>query len=94
MATTETFDFDIAGTAATPTPTPTPIATPVPPGGASATPIATPAGGAGAGGDGGSLPDTSTEVPSSQPGLVIGLGSLVVLSTLTIAMVRRRRLSR
>ena len=74
VATTETFDFDIAGTAATPTPTPTPIATPVPPGGASATPIATPAGGAGAGGDGGSLPDTSTEVPSSQPGLVIGLG--------------------
>ena len=50
---TDTFDFEIAGTAATPTPTPTPIATPVPPGGASATPIATPAGGSGAGGDGG-----------------------------------------
>ncbi len=77
---TDTFDFDVAAA-----PTPTPTAAPSNPAPASSTPA--PAGG---------LPNTSTDAPQSPYYGVAGiaLGSVVLLSAVTVGIVRRRRLSR
>ena len=75
---TDTWDFDVA---AAPTPTA------VPPDPAPATPVAS----------GGGVPDTSTGTSDQpNPGVGIVLGSLAILSAVavTVAIVRRRRLSR
>ena len=76
---TDTFDFDVAAA-----PTPTPTAAPPNPAPASSTP--TPAG----------LPNTSTDGPRSpySGAAGIALGSVVLLSAVTVGIVRRRRLSR
>ena len=85
--TTHTFDFDVV---AAPTPTP------VPPNPAPATPVATPVAAPG-GGDsgGGAVPNTSTH-PSDQylSGIGFALGSLALMSGVTVVVVRRRRRSR
>lgn len=82
---TETFDFDVA---AAPTPTPP---TPAP-----ATPVATPAGSAvGDDGSDGGVPDTSADPSApSESTFAIALGSLGLLSGMTVVMVRRHRLGR
>ena len=77
---TETFDFDVVAA-----PTAAPTVAPPDPAPATAVPTAVPVAGG--------LPNTATP---SQPGsgLGIALGSLVVLSAVTTAVVWRRRLSR
>lgn len=81
---TETFDFEVAAAA---TPTPSPM-TPEP---APATPAATAAAAAGGGG----VPDTSSG-PSTphDSGLGTALGSVAILSAVTVVIIRRRRLNR
>ena len=76
---TDTWDFDVA---APPTPTPAPT----PPDPAPASPAPTAAG----------LPNTSTNAPSALSDGAVGLalGSLVLLSAVAVAIVRRRRLYR
>ena len=76
---TDTFDFDVAAA-----PTPTPIAATPNPAPATSTP--TPAG----------IPNTSTDGPSSpySGATGIALGSVALLSAVTVGIVRRRRLSR
>ena len=78
--TTETFDFDVAAT-------PVPTATPPQPAPATAVPTAVPGGGG--------LPDTRTSAGVELgDGVGIAVGALVLLSAATVAIVRRRRLSR
>ncbi len=75
---TDTFDFDVAAAA-----TPTPTAAPPNPAPATSTPSAA------------GLPNTSTNTPSSPYDGAVGiaLGSLALLSAVTVGIVRRRRLS-
>ena len=88
VETTETFDFDVAAA-----PTPAPTVVPPDPASATAVPTAVPA--AGGGDDDGSLPNTGT-APRVEPGAWVGiaLGSLFVLTAMTIAIGRSRRLGR
>ncbi len=87
VETTETFDFDVAAA-------PTPAPTVAPSDAASAAAVPTTAPPAGGGGDDGSLPNTGT-APRVEYGSWVGiaLGSLFVLTAMTLAIGRRRRLS-
>jgi hypothetical protein len=76
---TDTFDFDVAAA-----PTPTPTAAPPNPAPATSTPTAA------------GLPNTSTDARSAEGNSSLGLalGSVVLLSAVTVAILRSRRLSR